>query len=95
MPTFLNLPPEILEFSVVSNLYYQIILINVLMCIDIKPISTKSPQFVSIYPDPVIQHDANMQADMFLACSSPKETEESEEDSRNLTVTTLSFNEDM
>ena len=66
------------------------------MCIDIKPILTKSPlQFVSIYPDPVIQHDASTQADMFLACSSPKETEESEEDSRNLTVTTLIFNEDM
>ena len=85
---FLNLPPEILEFSVVSDLYYQIILINLLMCIDIKKILTKSPpQFVSIYPYPDIQHDASTQADMFLACSSPKKTEESEEDSRNLTVT--------
>ena len=38
------------------------------MYIDIKPILTKSPeQFVSIYPDPVIQHDASMQAGMFLA----------------------------
>ena len=32
---------------------------------------------------------------MFLACSSPKESEESEENSRNLTVTILSFNEKM
>ena len=66
------------------------------MCIEIKTILKKSPpQFVSIYPDPVIQHDASTQADMFLACLSLKEAEESEEDLRNLTVTTLSFNEDM
>ena len=58
----------------------------------IKPILTKSPpQFVSIYPDPVIQHDASTQADVFLECTSPKETEESEEDLRNLTVITLSL----
>jgi len=57
---------------------------------------TKSPpQFVNFYPDPIIQHDASTQADMFLACSSPKEAEENDEDSQNVTVTTLSFNEDM
>ena len=54
---------------------------------------TKSPpQFVNFYPDPIIQHDASTQADMFLACSLPKEAEE---DLRNVTVTTLSFKEDM
>ena len=29
--------------------------------------------FVNVYPDMVIQHDVSTQADMFLACSSPKQ----------------------
>ena len=28
---------------------------------------------MEIYPELVVQHDASTQADMFLACSSPKE----------------------
>ena len=64
------------------------------MCIDIKPILSRSPpQFVNFYPEPIIQHDVSTQADMFLACSSPKQAEETEDDSRDLTTTTLSYNE--
>ena len=79
----------------VSDMYCEAILLKLLSCVDIKPIlSRSSPQFANFYPEPIIQHDVSTQADMFLACSSPK-AEENEDDSRDLTVTTLSFNEDM
>ena len=38
------------------------------------PILSRGPtHFVDVYPELVIQHDVSTQADMFLACSSPKE----------------------
>lgn len=73
------------------------ILINLLMCVDIKPILTRSStKFADFYPSSIIQHDVGTQADMFLTCSSLKEAEltENEEDSRDATVTTVSY-EDM
>ena len=38
------------------------------------PILSRGPtHFVNVYPESVVQHDVGTQADMFLACSSPKE----------------------
>ena len=38
------------------------------------PILSRGPtHFVNVYPELVVQHDVSTQADMFLACSSPKE----------------------
>ena len=38
------------------------------------PILSRGPtHFINIYPELVVQHDVSTQADMFLACSSPKE----------------------
>ena len=38
------------------------------------PILSRGPtHFMNVYPELVIQHDVNTQADMFLACFSPKE----------------------
>ena len=59
--------------------------------VNVSRLKKSPPQFVYIYPDPSIQHDASTQADMFLACLLPKETKESEEDLRKLTVTALSL----
>ena len=65
------------------------------MCVDIKPILLRSPlQLANFYHKPIIQHDISIQADMFLTCSSPKQAEENEDDSRDLMVTTLSYSED-
>ena len=77
-----------------SDIYYQAILLKFLLCVDIKLILSRSPQFANFYPEPIIQHDVSTQADMFLACSSPKQAEENEDNSRDLTVTTLSYNKD-
>ena len=63
------------------------------MCVDIKPVLTRSSnKFADFYPNTIIQHDVSTQDDMFLACSSPKEAKltENEEDSRDATVTTVS-----
>ena len=77
-------------------MYCEAILLKLLSCVDIKPIlSRSSPQFANFYPEPIIQHDVSTQADMFLACSSPKQAEENQDDLRDLTVTTLSYNKDM
>ena len=67
------------------------------MCVDIKPSLSKSPpQFAHFYPEPIIQHDVSTQADMFLACSSPKEVELEEKEGNpvDMTATTISYNED-
>ena len=55
------------------------------------PILSRGPtHFVNVYPDMVIQHNVSTQADMFLACSSPKQpcTPVMEDDS------TVSFTDD-
>ena len=54
-------------------------------------LSRRPTHFVNVYPDMVIQHDVCTQADMFLACSSPKQpcTSVMEDDS------TVSFTDDM
>ncbi len=55
------------------------------------PILSRGPtHFVNVYPELVIQHDVSTQADIFLACSSPKEpgTPVVEDDA------TRTFNED-
>ena len=41
--------------------------------IELPILSRGSTHFVDVYPELVIQHDVSTQADMFLACSSPKE----------------------
>ena len=68
------------------------------MCVDIKTTLTRSPtKFADYYPSPIIQHSVSMQADMFLACSSPKEAELTEDETLgdvDATVTTVSY-EDM
>ena len=43
-------------------------------CTTELPILSRGPtHFVDLYPELVVQHDISTQADMFLACSSPKE----------------------
>ena len=79
----------------VSDTYYEAILLKLLLCVDIQPVLSRSPtQFAYFYPEPIIEHDVSTQADMFLASSSPKQAEGNEDDSRDLMVTTLSYNED-
>ena len=41
--------------------------------IELPTLSRGPTHFVDIYPELVVQHDVGTQADMFLACSSPKE----------------------
>ena len=79
----------------VSNLCYPAVLISWLMCVDIKPTLTRSPtKFADHYPSLIIQHVVSTQADMFLACSSPKEAELSEDETLadvDATVTTVNY----
>ena len=61
-------------------------------CTTELPILSRGPtHFVDVYPELVVQHDVSTQADMFLACSSPKEpcTPVSEDNSA------VSFTDDM
>ena len=75
---------------------YSAMLMSWFMCVDIKPTLTRSStKFADFYPSPIIQHSVGTQADMFLACSSPKEAELIEdENSRDATATTVSYLED-
>ena len=48
--------------------------IQQIFCLIELPILSRGPtHFMDIYPELVVQHDVSTQADMFLACSSPKE----------------------
>ena len=48
--------------------------IQQIFCLIELPILSRGPtHLMEIYPELVVQHDASTQADMFLACSSPKE----------------------
>ena len=49
--------------------------IQQIFCLIELPILSRGPThfFMDIYPELVMQHDVSTQADMFLACSSPKE----------------------
>ena len=48
--------------------------IQQIFCLIELPVLSRGPtHFMEIYPELVVQHDASTQADMFLACSSPKE----------------------
>ena len=40
---------------------------------ELSILSRGPTHFVDVYPELVLQHDVNTQADMLLACSSPKE----------------------
>ena len=54
-----------------------------------------STKFADFYPSPIMQHSVSTQADNFLACSSSKKAEITEnENSRDATVTTVSYLED-
>jgi len=55
-------------------LHFWLCLATIFCDITELPILSRGPtQFVDIYPELVMQHDVSTQADMFLACSSPKE----------------------
>ena len=41
--------------------------------LELAILSRGPTHFVNVYADMVIQHDVSTQADMFLACSSPKQ----------------------